>query len=457
MATYFCFAGDSPDDISAMKLSIKLAISTATGILGLIAVSAVGLHEIDRIHNTTIRVADVHFPAVTQLDDIRIDFVELKAIVLEMVADSHDKENLLVLDKEFETNKAALLKSLKDYQRYGTGGGEATVRYSRLAALTAEAIHALEGVAHSVHLLDMQAADDHWHEADETGDKLYDALAVEKQSNETIVAQGRTDADESYRAALMSALLTSGLVIVLMGGIASWAYSGLVSSLKELEHKLDEIGHSLDLGARVEVSASDEMRHATEAINRLLARAHGGFNDIVEKHNEASYNARHDTLTGLPNRAQAEETLDLAIQHALHARSQVALMFIDLDGFKEVNDNLGHDAGDFLLKAIATRLKTTIRREDLIARIGGDEFLAIITGISDRGVAGKIAQKVIQQASNKVDYQGQRLQVGASVGIALYPEHGRDAASLMQAADAAMYQVKRSGKNNFAFWNEQSA
>jgi diguanylate cyclase (GGDEF)-like protein len=130
-------------------------------------------------------------------------------------------------------------------------------------------------------------------------------------------------------------------------------------------------------------------------------------------------------------------------------------MFIDLDGFKEVNDTLGHDAGDHVLKQVAKRLVSCVRASDTVARIGGDEFLIIANGIHVPDNAVQIARKVINAVSLPIDYNGGQAVVGASIGIALCPNDAQDMEQLIKKADDAMYKIKKTGKNNFCFFNEQ--
>lgn len=127
-------------------------------------------------------------------------------------------------------------------------------------------------------------------------------------------------------------------------------------------------------------------------------------------------------------------------------------MFVDLDGFKSVNDTFGHDAGDSLLKEVAVRLRSCLRETDTAGRIGGDEFLLVASEINSNEDAGLIADKIIKALTLPVFTGEAKLEIGASIGIAVYPEHGNDAEILIKKADTAMYHVKKSGKNNFTFF-----
>ena len=161
--------------------------------------------------------------------------------------------------------------------------------------------------------------------------------------------------------------------------------------------------------------------------------------------------ATHDQLTGLPLLTLAADRLKIALHSARRSGKKVALLFIDLDGFKRVNDSLGHDAGDHVLKEVAAGLLSAVRIEDTAARVGGDEFIAILGNLADGKVAAQIAERAIAAISAPIHYKGNPISVGASIGIGLFPDHADDEETLRRAADVAMYSVKLSGKNRFAF------
>ena len=153
--------------------------------------------------------------------------------------------------------------------------------------------------------------------------------------------------------------------------------------------------------------------------------------------------ALHDVLTGLPNRALLHDRLEQALRVAGRDNTALALLLIDLDGFKTINDTLGHHQGDLLLREVGARLRTVPRQRDTVARLGGDEFAALLPG-DDEGGATRTARKILAALAAPVVVEGRRLVVGASIGVALYPAHGTDAATLLRRADAAMYAAKRS-------------
>lgn len=164
--------------------------------------------------------------------------------------------------------------------------------------------------------------------------------------------------------------------------------------------------------------------------------------------------ANFDSLTGLPNRLLAQDRLAQAIANAERAGhgSKVALLFIDLDDFKKINDTLGHDFGDRLLKEVSARFQSCIRRTDTVARFGGDEFLVIVTEVHEQANAELVAENLLQQMCSPFVLNGIQFMINASIGIALYPDDGTDVQHLLQDADAAMYRAKREGSGQFRFF-----
>jgi diguanylate cyclase (GGDEF)-like protein len=159
--------------------------------------------------------------------------------------------------------------------------------------------------------------------------------------------------------------------------------------------------------------------------------------------------ARQDLLTGLANRRVLEERLKQALSQAARDERAVAVAFIDLDRFKPINDELGHAAGDNLLREIASRLTAIVREVDTVARIGGDEFVVMLSAPESVEAVEGVIRRIIAEVSRPFEVAGQVVQVGCSVGIALYPEHGPDQASLLGHADTAMYVAKASGRNTY--------
>lgn len=184
--------------------------------------------------------------------------------------------------------------------------------------------------------------------------------------------------------------------------------------------------------------------------------AHGRRRIVAEHvaHGErVEYMAYHDRLTGLPNRTLLSNLLAGSINLAQRNVRRLAVLFVDLDGFKHVNDTLGHEAGDQMLQEVASRLKGCLRESDTVARVGGDEFVALLPDVEDEQHVAAVARKVIAAIAGTFIIRGREFHVTASVGIGLYPEDGSDEAALMKCADTAMYHAKADGKNGFQFYS----
>ena len=190
----------------------------------------------------------------------------------------------------------------------------------------------------------------------------------------------------------------------------------------------------------------------------------GVMRDITERRlaeEHIRHLAHHDALTALPNRALFHDRLQQGMALARRERHELALLYIDLDRFKAVNDSFGHDAGDELLKAVAARMRSLLRAADTVARVGGDEFAVIVTKMKSREGAATLAQKLIDAMSApfepKLEARGRacEVRIGASIGIAVFPTDTEDADGLLKAADTAMYQAKRE-RNAFRFYQPQA-
>jgi diguanylate cyclase (GGDEF)-like protein/PAS domain S-box-containing protein len=174
----------------------------------------------------------------------------------------------------------------------------------------------------------------------------------------------------------------------------------------------------------------------------------------IQAEKKIQYQATHDALTGLPNRLMFSQLLNQAIKSAHRYKRQFAVLFMDLDRFKIINDTMGHDAGDELLQEIAARLKNTLRAVDITARLGGDEFVILIDEVSDLGHVAIVAHKILNSIIKPLTITGQECRVTASIGISICPKDAEDEQSLMKNADMAMYLAKEEGKNNYQFYSE---
>ncbi|MDD5216391.1 MAG: diguanylate cyclase, partial [Methylococcales bacterium] len=186
-----------------------------------------------------------------------------------------------------------------------------------------------------------------------------------------------------------------------------------------------------------------------EVINHI-----GIFSDITQQKRateQIEYLAHYDSLTGLMNRMALQEAFELALLSSQKNQQLLALLFIDLDGFKAVNDNLGHDVGDEVLKITADRLRKNVRERDLIARLGGDEFVVVLTHLTDMLHIIPIADKLLHALNQSISGETKTLSITPSIGIAVYSENCNDYEKLLTSADKAMYVAKTHGKNNYQF------
>ncbi|RDE24758.1 EAL domain-containing protein [Motiliproteus coralliicola] len=210
--------------------------------------------------------------------------------------------------------------------------------------------------------------------------------------------------------------------------------------------------------------ASGEVYPAWITINRIgdpndpHHRYIGVFSDISnikQTEKELERMAYYDPLTGLPNRTLFQERLKHEILSTRRHQGRLALLFLDLDRFKHVNDSFGHSVGDELLKVVAGRLSSEVRENDTVTRLGGDEFTVIVSELSDIDSATALVERMLKRIQEPIELVGQQLHVGASIGIALYPDDGEDAETLLRHADMAMYQAKEQGRNSFHYFTQK--
>ncbi|GIZ50439.1 putative bifunctional diguanylate cyclase/phosphodiesterase [Noviherbaspirillum aridicola] len=189
----------------------------------------------------------------------------------------------------------------------------------------------------------------------------------------------------------------------------------------------------------------------------VLQGYRGVAREITEKRlaqQRIEHLATHDILTGLPNRLMFTQLLDMAVRMSRRNQRRFALLFIDLDRFKQINDTLGHEAGDELLREIANRFTAALRGSDVVARLAGDEFVVLLQELDSESQAGTVADKLLAEACRPMTIAGQECRVSASIGIAVFPEDAGDGDSLLRNADSAMYLAKEQGKNNCCFYSQ---
>jgi len=218
-------------------------------------------------------------------------------------------------------------------------------------------------------------------------------------------------------------------------------------------------------GAELEIYRRDgatkwvrmNLRGIRDASGEVVLRE-GTVEDITE-HKAATerikFLAYYDALTELPQRALLQDRLEHALAAARRRHEKIALLFLDLDRFKSINDSFGHSFGDIVLKAVAQRLKACAREQDTVARVGGDEFLILLDGVKDTADAAIAAERIMRAMNASLEVQGHSFSVGCSIGLSMYPEHGMDGETLIKNADAAMYCAKEAGRGNVRFFTDE--
>ena len=215
----------------------------------------------------------------------------------------------------------------------------------------------------------------------------------------------------------------------------------------EVEHDFATIGRRIML-----LNARQIERGMGKA--RIILLAIEDITKRKEMEQEIKRLAYHDPLTSLPNRMLLTDRLSMARILADRNRKKVALMMLDLDKFKEINDTHGHHIGDLVLQAVAERLTGILRKEDTVARFGGDEFVLVLPEQKDVQTVLKVARKIINAFRNAAVIEGHALIITSSIGISIYPDHGEDIDTILKNADSAMYRAKQAGRNQYRLYNE---
>ena len=219
-------------------------------------------------------------------------------------------------------------------------------------------------------------------------------------------------------------------------------YLPVLAVTAESAHKLQ----ALQSGAKDFVSKPFDLAEVLMRVHNMLEvrLLHEAARDYGKKLEALALN---DPLTGLANRRLLTDRMSMALVHARRNKSAMAVIYLDLDGFKQINDTLGHGVGDLLLQMVAARLVATVREEDTVARLGGDEFILALWRVSGIDYAATVASRAIEAVSHPYDIEGATVRITISAGVSVYPGHGEDAETLMKSADLALYEAKRAGRN----------
>ena len=246
-------------------------------------------------------------------------------------------------------------------------------------------------------------------------------------------------------------ILVSVLVLGLLGILVAMLLARLaLRPLRQLTDAAQRFGRG-DGSGELPVARDDEIGELARSFRQMQQQIGEQMDSLQASQQQLQQLAQYDPLTGLPNRRMLQDRMDLAISRARRHDEQLALLFIDLDNFKDINDGWGHDAGDIVLMEVAHRLRQSVRAVDTVARLGGDEFVILLDVPGSRQDIINIVIKLLEQLSLGIPFQGITLRVGASVGISLFPDDGASPAALLVSADRAMYQVKARGRGGYGF------
>lgn len=248
---------------------------------------------------------------------------------------------------------------------------------------------------------------------------------------------------------LIVALLTLGMAIVL-----GMQFQRLITApIDALLGAMQQVTLNQDYAHRIPETGNDELGQLMHGFNQMLTEIEIRDQSLFERQQQLDQLAHYDSLTGLANRPMLMDRLHQALHQARRYHQKLAILFIDLDGFKEINDTLGHKAGDELLKQVAARLNSIVRGSDTIARLGGDEFTICLHNVASAESACIVASKVVELYAEPFTLEGASCRITGSVGVSLYPHDAETVEALMKAADTAMYQAKQRGKNNFQLYS----
>lgn len=232
------------------------------------------------------------------------------------------------------------------------------------------------------------------------------------------------------------------IALLLSFWLAMRLKDSIIKPLSQLMNSVKFVSKNNDFSVRPMIERSDEIGDLSRAFYDMMV-------ELQERDERLQNMAFYDGVTGLPNRHFFQERIEQVVSNALRYKQRCCLMFIDLDDFKIVNDTLGHHVGDELLREVGLRLSHVLRGNDLVCRIGGDEFAVILENVSDMKIATLLAEKIIKAVSQPAWFHGSEVKVGASIGISACPDFASDTWALLQTADSAMYIAKNQTKNTY--------
>lgn len=271
-----------------------------------------------------------------------------------------------------------------------------------------------------------------------------------------VITESLQDLQEALLSLILLFLLVVVIVLLTASRLLRWVQRRALAPVIELSELADFAAQNQDYSVRGTVRRRDEVGRLTERLNELFKRIEIWQQDLqqqLQTQKKASQQldklAHYDHLTGLANRLYFESQFPGAVAKAVENNTTLALLFIDLDNFKTVNDQWGHDAGDEVLKIVGKRMQTQLRQTDVVFRLGGDEFAVLLPDVGQAVIAEQLAQRIIQSIREPMWVKAALMPVGATVGLAICPLDSCEAHVLLHKADQAMYSAKRAGKNTF--------
>lgn len=289
------------------------------------------------------------------------------------------------------------------------------------------------------------------------------SIAADREQIGTIAMHMDLTAAYAHLGYQIVALLLIGLLgAALVSAALSKLQKSITLPLLSLTQTMRRVSKDGGLSANADLSGQDEIGEMTSAfhhmVDELSHRELSLQQELKERRRieaKLSQIAHFDTITNLPNRHSFNSQIEKALINYKYDLARFALMYIDLDNFKYVNDTFGHHIGDLLLASVGERLLKTLRKDDFVARLGGDEFMVILSGFTENSQVSAVAEKLLATLQSPFILEGREAFIGASIGIAICPENGNDSETLQRRADSAMYRAKNLGKNNFQFFMDE--
>jgi diguanylate cyclase (GGDEF)-like protein len=435
-----------------MKLTTKFSVGIGLITMGIVFAAVLAVVINNKFNSHVEAIGGELLPSIATFDGLDIDAHKTRALVLEMLI-TDDNDSMVRLAAELDSVGASSEDFLRRFASDKVNDEVTKLQFREILSKRSKAQQQAQAVKSLALKHDLKNAKTEWRRMDLNLNELENALRDARESALTNADRQVAGAAQTMKHAQFIVAIGTVLIFGLNALILTWAYRNIASPIQSLALELDHFERSPNLKMRFADQSVSELSLISRSLNVLMDWVHFHAKQLQEQRDQIHQLANHDQLTGLPSWRLGKDRLELAIAWSKRTFDPVGVMFVDLDGFKAINDTYGHDAGDFLLCEIANRLKGQLRLEDTVARMGGDEFVVILARQASENEIQHIALRIIEAVSHEVTFGIHQLHVGASIGIAVYPTHGRDVDALLDAADKAMYSVKRTGKNNFASYS----